>query len=239
VSDVLFALRDVSLGYDGVPVLEHVSLEIERGEFQALLGPNGAGKTTLLRGVLELLKPLAGRIEYGFDRLANPPGYVPQRETLDPIFPLTVFEVVLMGTYARMSPLRPIRAPQRRMAHDSLERVGLADLARKQFWALSGGQKQRVLIARALASQPEILVLDEPTSGVDRMSERAIVDLITKLNRESNLTVLLVSHHLEAIRAGVRSAVWIEGGSVKRVALDAVAALQMQAGTLAPAALSG
>jgi ABC-type Mn2+/Zn2+ transport system ATPase subunit len=239
VSDVLFALRDVSLGYDGVPVLEHVSLGIERGEFQALLGPNGAGKTTLLRGVLELLKPLAGRIEYGFDRLANPPGYVPQRETLDPIFPLTVFEVVLMGTYARMSPLRPIRAPQRRLAHDSLERVGLADLARKQFWALSGGQKQRVLIARALASQPEILVLDEPTSGVDRMSERAIVDLITTLNRESDLTVLLVSHHLEAIRAGVRSAVWIEGGSVKRVALDSVAALQMQAGTLAPAALSG
>jgi len=239
VSDVLFALRDVSLGYDGVPVLEQVSLEIERGEFQALLGPNGAGKTTLLRGVLELLKPLAGRIEYGFDRLANPPGYVPQRETLDPIFPLTVFEVVLMGTYARMSPIRPIRAPQRQMARDCLERVGLAELAGKQFWALSGGQKQRVLIARALASQPEILVLDEPTSGVDRMSERAIVDLITKLNREANLTVLLVSHHLEAIRAGVRSAVWVEGGSVKRVALDAVAALQMQAGTLAPAALSG
>ena len=239
MSDVLFALRDVSLGYDGVPVLEQVSLEIERGEFQALLGPNGAGKTTLLRGVLELLKPLAGRIEYGFDRLANPPGYVPQRETLDPIFPLTVFEVVLMGTYARMSPIRPIRAPQRQMARDCLERVGLAELAGKQFWALSGGQKQRVLIARALASQPEILVLDEPTSGVDRMSERAIVDLITKLNREANLTVLLVSHHLEAIRAGVRSAVWVEGGSVKRVALDAVAALQMQAGTLAPAALSG
>jgi len=144
-----------------------------------------------------------------------------------------------MGTYARMSPIRPIRAPQRRMARECLERVGLADLAGKQFWALSGGQKQRVLIARALASQPEILVLDEPTSGVDRTSERAIVDLITKLNREANLTVLLVSHHLEAIRAGVRSAVWVEGGSVKRVALDAVAALQMQAGTLAPVALSG
>jgi ABC-type Mn2+/Zn2+ transport system ATPase subunit len=239
VSALLFALRDVSLGYDGVPVLADVSLEIERGEFLALLGPNGAGKTTLLRGVLELLPPLAGRIEYGFDRHARPPGYVPQRETLDPIFPLTVLEVVLMGTYARMSPLRPVRAPQRRRAHDCLEKVGLADLARMQFWALSGGQKQRVLIARALAAEPEILVLDEPTSGVDRASERAIVDLITQLNRESELTVLLVSHHLEAIRSGVRSAVWVEGGSVRRVALDAVAALQMQAGTLAPAVAGG
>jgi ABC-type Mn2+/Zn2+ transport system ATPase subunit len=234
VSEVLFALRDVTLGYDGAPVLERVSLEIERGEFLALLGPNGAGKTTLLRGVLGLLTPLAGRIDYGFDRQAQPPGYVPQRETLDPIFPLTVFEVVLMGTYARMSPIRPIRAPQRHLAHGCLARVGLGDLSRKQFWALSGGQKQRVLIARALAAKPEILVLDEPTSGVDRASERAIVDLITQLNRELRLTVLLVSHHLEAIRSGVRSAVWVEGGSVRRVALDAVAALQMQTGTLEP-----
>src|SRR5438094_5132028 len=108
MAEPVVTLRDVSLGYDGRPVLQYVALTIERGEFLALLGPNGAGKTTLLRGILGLIPVLAGRIEYGFDRSTSPPGYVPQRETLDPIFPLTVREVVLMGTYARLAPLRPV-----------------------------------------------------------------------------------------------------------------------------------
>src|SRR5215475_8648648 len=116
-------LRDVSLGYDGRVVLEKISLTVERGEFLALLGPNGAGKTTLLRGVLGLIPVLAGRIEYGFDRSTSPPGYVPQRDTLDPIFPLTVFEVVLMGTYGRLALLRPVGRRQRQLAADCLERV--------------------------------------------------------------------------------------------------------------------
>ena len=104
----LLGLQDVSLGYDGRAVVEHMSFMIERGEFLALLGPNGAGKTPLLRGILGLIPVLAGRIAYGFDRSISPPGYVPQRETLDPIFPLTVREVVLMGTYARLAPLHPV-----------------------------------------------------------------------------------------------------------------------------------
>src|SRR5438445_13784923 len=128
MQSVLLVLRDVSLGYDGRPVLERVSLTIERGEFLALLGPNGAGKTTLLRAILGLIPVLAGRIEYGFDRSTSPPGYVPQRETLDPIFPLTVREVVLMGTYARLAPLRPVSRRQRQLAAACLEQVGLADL---------------------------------------------------------------------------------------------------------------
>src|SRR5919108_4133597 len=96
--EALIRLQDLSLGYDGRAVLEGVSFAIERGEFLALLGPNGAGKTTLLRGMLGLIPVLAGRIEYNFDRLASPPGYVPQRDTLDAIFPLSAMEVVLMGT---------------------------------------------------------------------------------------------------------------------------------------------
>ena len=206
------ALRDVSLGYDGRPVLEHLSLTIERGEFLALLGPNGAGKTTLLRGILGLIPVLAGHIEYGFDRLTHPPGYVPQRETLDPIFPLTVFEVVLMGTYARLAPLQRVSRGERRLATTCLEQVGLADLAGRPFWALSGGQKQRVLIARALAAEPEILMLDEPTSGVDPGATAAIMDLIARLNHERGLTVVLVSHHLRLVRSLVRSIVWVEAG---------------------------
>ena len=219
MSRAIVTLRDVSLGYDGQPVLEHVDLEIERGEFLPLAGPNGAGKTTLLRGILGLMPVLAGRIEYGFDRLVSPPGYVPQREALDPIFPLCVLEVVMMGTYATAPPVWPLGARRRRRALESLDRVGLADVARRPFWALSGGQKQRVLIARALAGEPEVLVLDEPTSGVDREAERTIIDLISRLNRERGLTVILVSHHLGRIRGVAASIVWVEEGKVARRAL--------------------
>jgi ABC-type Mn2+/Zn2+ transport system ATPase subunit len=207
------ALRDVSLGYDGRPVLKHVELTIEQGEFCALLGPNGAGKTTLLRGMLGLVPVLAGRIEYGIDRRTSPPGYVPQRESLDPIFPLTVLEVVLMGTFARLRPLRPVGRREHRLAADCHDQVGLAPIAGRPFWSLSGGQKERVLIARALAAEPRILLLDEPTAGVDPGATAAIMDAITHLNRERGLTVVLVSHQLRIVRQVVRSVIWVDGGS--------------------------
>ena len=213
---MLVALDDVTLGYDGRPVLEHVSLGVERGEFVALLGPNGAGKTTLFRGMLGLIPVLGGRITYGFDRRLQPPGYVPQKETLDPIFPLTVFEVVVMGTYARLAPLRPIRQRQRATAAACLEQVGLADLARQPFWTLSGGQRQRVLIARALAAEPILLLLDEPTAGIDPGAEAGIMELIARLNHERALTVVLVSHHLRLVRSVVRTVIWVEDGVVTR-----------------------
>ena len=222
MSGALVELRDASLGYDGWPVLEHVSLTIERGEFLALLGPNGAGKTTLLRGMLGLIPVLAGRIVYGFDRAASPPGYVPQRDVLDPIFPLSAFEVVLMGTYANLRPLQPVGARLRRLAAQCLDHVGLINLAHQPFWALSGGQKQRVLIARALAVQPEIMLLDEPTAGVDHEAETAITNLLTQLNRERGLTVVLVTHHLGRIRSVVQSAVWVDDGQATKRPIEAV-----------------
>ena len=222
--DALLGLQDVSLGYDGRAVLEHISLAIERGEFVALLGPNGAGKTTLLRGILGLIPVLAGRITYGFDRSTSPPGYVPQRDTLDPIFPLTAREVVLMGTYARLAPLRPVGRRQRQLAAACLEQVGLVDLADRPFWALSGGQKQRVLIARGLAVEPDILLLDEPTAGVDPGAATMIMDLIAQLNRDRGLTVVLVSHHLRLVRSLVRAVLWVEDGRVSKGATEAMLA---------------
>lgn len=206
------SLNDVSLGYGGRPVLEHVSFVVERGEFAALLGPNGAGKTTLFRGMLGLIPVLAGQIEYGFNRRATPPGYVPQKESLDPIFPLTAYEVVLMGAAARVPPLWPVGQRRRHLAAECLARVGLTDAAEQPFWALSGGQKQRVLIARALGVEPQLLLLDEPTAGVDPGAEAAIIDVIARLNRDEGLTVIIVSHHLRLVREVVRSVIWVEGG---------------------------
>ena len=159
---------------------------IQRGEFLALVGPNGAGKTTLLRGILGLV-PAAG----GADRLRPSTAPRARRDTcrsataLDPIFPLTAFEVVLMGTYAKLPPLRSVgRAPQAAPRRVPRARSGSPALAARQFWELSGGQKQRVLIARALAAEPEVLFLDEPTAGVDHEAEAAIIELIAALNRE-------------------------------------------------------
>jgi len=214
--DPLLRLRGVSLGYKGRPVLDGVSFVIERGEFAALLGPNGAGKTTLFRGILGLIPVLAGRIEYGFDRRATPPGYVPQKESLDPIFPLTAYEVVLMGAAARVLPLWPVGRRRRHLAAECLARVGLSDAAEEPFWALSGGQKQRILIARALAVEPPLLLLDEPTAGVDPGAEAAIIDVIMRLNRDEGLTVVIVSHHLRLVREVVRSVIWVEEASATK-----------------------
>jgi ABC-type Mn2+/Zn2+ transport system ATPase subunit len=214
--DVLLALEDVTLGYDSRPVLQHLTFTVERGEFLALLGPNGAGKTTLLRGVLGLIPVLAGRVTYGFDRQASPPGYVPQRDALDPIFPLSAHEVVLMGTYARLGPLRATGRVQKRRAAAALDQVGLASIAHEPFWSLSGGQKQRVLIGRALAAEPLLLVLDEPTAGVDPGAAAAIMDVIMRLNRDDGLTVVLVTHQLRLARPLVRSVIWVDDGGATK-----------------------
>ncbi len=222
MTEALVRLDDVSVGYHGRAVLEHVSLTIERGESLALLGPNGAGKTTLLRGMLGLIPPLAGRIEYGFDRFARPPGYVPQEQRLNPIFPLTVLEVALMGTYARLAPLRPAGRRLRQLAAACLAQVGLADLGGRPFWALSGGQKQRVLIARALAAEPEILMLDEPTASVDPDAAVSIMELIAQLNRDRSLTVVLVTHQIRLVRSLARSVIWVDEGRARKGTIESM-----------------
>jgi ABC-type Mn2+/Zn2+ transport system ATPase subunit len=220
VAEPLLTLRDVSLGYENRPVLEHVDLELGRGEFVALLGPNGAGKTTLLRGIVGLIPVLAGTLVYSFDRATSPLGYVPQRDALDPTFPLTVHEVVLMGTYARLHPLQWVGRPQRLLAAQCLELVGLGALAEQRFASLSGGQKQRVLIARALAAKPELLLLDEPTAGVDREATAAIMDILGRLNRDDGLTVLLVTHQVRMLRGLASAVFWVQEGRAVRGRVD-------------------
>ncbi len=209
---VLLRARGASFGYGGRTVLAGVDLEIGPGQFLGIVGPNGSGKTTLFRGILGLLRPLAGSVERGVKDV----GYVPQREALDALFPLRVDEVVHMGAYGRLAGLRGLRRAERELAGACLARVGMEAHARAPFSSLSGGQRQRVLLARALMVRPRLLLLDEPTSGVDRAARRAILELLRELNRQDGLAILLVSHELALLKEAVEEVLWVAEGRVQR-----------------------
>ncbi|ETX09295.1 MAG: hypothetical protein ETSY2_00335 [Candidatus Entotheonella gemina] len=201
MTEPLIVCRDVCLGYGLTQVLGDVNWSIWPGDFVGLVGPNGAGKTTLLRCLLGTLTPQRGTLH----RAPPEPGpglvfaYVPQEKSLDPFFPLSALDVVLMGRYRKLGPgVRP-RAPDRQMARESLAHVGLETLAQAPFQSLSGGQKQRVLIARALAAEPHILILDEPTIGMDVAAEKQLMTLIQILYEARSLTIILATHNLNLI----------------------------------------
>ncbi len=205
----LVRFQGVHLGYGRQVVLEGIHLEICAGDFFGLVGPNGSGKTTLLRCLLGILKPLSGRVSRAA-RLRI--GYVPQREMLDALFPLTALDIVLMGRYPRVGPFRSLQRADREVALHCLNQVGMADWAHRLYRELSGGQRQRVLIARALAVEPHLLVLDEPTNGLDLPTEAAILDLIERLHRQEGLTIVLVSHVLNVVaRYATRLGVLLDG----------------------------
>jgi ABC-type Mn2+/Zn2+ transport system ATPase subunit len=215
----LLVLSKASFGYGGEPVLTDVDLELRPGDFWGIAGPNGAGKTTLFRGMLGLIEPLAGSVE----RRTRAIGYVPQRESLDPLFPLRVDEVVAMGAHARLSPvLRRRRGGESERLRDALRAVDLEARAADRFSSLSGGQRQRALIARALLVQPDLLLLDEPTSGVDRATQRVILQLLARLSREERTAILLVTHDLGILAESVRTVVWVDGGRAVPRAVDAM-----------------
>jgi ABC-type Mn2+/Zn2+ transport system ATPase subunit len=209
----LLRLEGAAFGYDGRPVVAGVDLTVGPGHFLGIVGPNGAGKTTLIRGILGLIKPMTGRVE----RATKALGYVPQREGLDALFPLRVDEVVHMGAYGRLGGLRRLHASERAMARSALERVGMAEHTRAAFAELSGGQRQRILIARALLTRPSLLLLDEPTSGVDRSARSAILQLLRDLNSKEGLAILLVSHDLTMLREAVQEVLWVAEGRVQRL----------------------
>ena len=209
MSDIIVC-RGLSFGYGAEPVLRDVDLAIPAGDFVSVVGPNGSGKTTLLKLALGLLKPDSGSITV-FDqaprRARRHVGYVPQHPRLDPLFPVCALDVALMGRQGRAPALGGWRRADRQAALEALAEVGLADRSGDHFAALSGGQKQRVLIARALAGGPELLLLDEPTAGLDAHVEEDFYRLLEELNKR--LTIVMVSHDLGFVSGFVKSVVCV------------------------------
>ncbi len=194
-------VHDLTVAYQTRPVLWDVDLTLPEGKLIAIVGPNGAGKTTLLKAVVDLISPAAGWVRiYGkpYRQQRHLVAYMPQRTSVDWDFPTSVLDVVLMGTYGRLGWFRRPGRAERSLARRCLERVGIANLARRQISELSGGQQQRVFLARALAQEARIYLMDEPFAGVDATTERAIIQLLRQL-RDSGRTVVAVHHDLQSI----------------------------------------
>jgi zinc transport system ATP-binding protein len=201
-------LRNVSFAYGhGPPVLRDVDFEAEPGEFIAIAGPNGGGKTTLVRLVVGLEQPTSGRIE----RFVRTIGYLPQRAQAGIDAPVTVRELVATGRASRTRLIGPLTSADQEVVRDAIDRVGLTPQAGRRLTTLSGGQQQRAFIAKALAAEPELLVLDEPTTGVDVEAQDAIAALLQRLRDELGMTILYVSHEFGAVEGFVERIVLVRG----------------------------
>ncbi len=208
---------DVSLGYGSRLVLQGLTFGVKEGEFLGIIGPNGAGKTTLLRGILGLIRPKAGHISAtGALRY----GYVMQRQFLDTHFPFTVEDVVCMGRFGRKRAWSRLDPEDGEVVGQALEITGLEDLKDRLYRELSGGEKQRTLIARALASQPEVLVLDEPTNDMDVKGENQIMGLVQEIQQKTGVTILLVSHLLHVVLNYAERLMFLADGKAELYSID-------------------
>ena len=201
----IFDVKNLSFSVRGIDILKNISLEIFTGEYIAIIGPNGGGKTTLIRMLLGLEKPTNGEIRIFGKKLKNfkewhKIGFVPQRASLiDENFPATVEDIVKMGRVAKRGIFSSYSKDDAKLVHDAMVKMDIVDLKSKMVGTLSGGQRQRAMIARALASSPEILILDEPNTGVDIASQQRFYKLLSELNREENITIVFITHDIGVI----------------------------------------
>lgn len=209
MNESIVELKDVSFAYNREPVLESVNLSIKNGEFASIVGPNGGGKSTLLKLFLGLLHPKTGTIRvFGKapEKVKHRIGYMPQHVQFDFQFPVTVMEVVLMGRLGHRLGGRYSKK-DRQIAGNALEEVHMLNMAKHSFSDLSGGQRQRVLIARALSCEPDLLLLDEPTSNIDPEVEEAFFEILKTLNRR--MTILFATHDIGFVSQSVRSVICV------------------------------
>jgi len=219
VSGTLVRFDQATLGYGRQAVLRDISFSIAEGDFLGLVGPNGSGKTTILRALLGTHPPQSGTVTVAPGLRF---GYVPQRDQVDYAFPLTALDVVLMGRYDRIGLGRRPGREDREHARHALEQVGIGDLAGRPLRNLSGGQRQRTLVARALAGQPNLLVLDEPTNGMDLVSTTQILGLVRDLHERSGITVLMVSHALNEVANYVERIAMVMEGAFRIGSVDEI-----------------
>ena len=194
----LLSCQDLSLGYEGKAILEHISFEVNAGDYLCIVGENGSGKTTLMKTILGLIHPLRGKVVTGEGLRQREIGYLPQQTLVQRDFPASVYEIVLSGCQGRQG-LRPFYSKaDKELAWQNIRRMELEPLARRCYRELSGGQQQRVLLARALCATRKLLLLDEPVAGLDPKVTAEMYQLIARLNRENGITVVMISHDLEA-----------------------------------------
>ena len=199
--DAPLSIHDMTVAYHRKPVLWDVDLDVPKGQLVGIIGPNGAGKSTLLKATLDLVPKVSGEVLiFGkpYRKQRHAVAYVPQRESVDWDFPISALDVVVMGRYGKIGWFRPVTRRHKRAAAEALERVGMADYAGRQISNLSGGQQQRVFLARALAQDALLYLMDEPFASVDAATEKAVVQVLNEL-RKSGKTVLVVHHDLQTV----------------------------------------
>ena len=192
----LITCQDLALGYDAQIAVSGLNFEVNSGDYLCIAGENGSGKSTLIKGLLKLKSPISGKIITGDNIEAKEIGYLPQQTAVQKDFPAGVFEVVLSGRQSRRGLLPLYSKKDKQIANENLKKLGIADLKNKCYRELSGGQQQRTLLARALCATKKLLLLDEPTAGLDPLATQELYSLIRNLNKEQGLTIIMVSHDI-------------------------------------------
>lgn len=193
--NALIMCENVTMSYDGKVVLKDLSFHVQKGDYLCIVGENGSGKTTLMKGILGLHSPAAGKFSFGEELKQNQIGYLPQQTMIQKDFPASVWEVVMSGNL-NSSGIKPFFSKaQRKKAEESMQRLSITDIRKKCYRELSGGQQQRVLLARALCATKEVLLLDEPVTGLDPIATAEFYTLIKKLNTEG-ITIIMISHDI-------------------------------------------
>ena len=192
----LIDIKNLSLGYDGNIVLKNINLKIEENDFICVVGPNGSGKSTLIKGILGLIKPISGTITFN-NLKQNFIGYMPQETKVDSNFPASVLEIVLSGTLNKKSMSLFYTKEDKKLAIKNLKILGIENLKNKHFSELSGGQRQKVLLARSLCATSKLLILDEPSNNLDSKSKKNLYDILTNLNKNYNITIIMITHDLD------------------------------------------